>query len=94
MRERDFPDFPPKGKRVKKKLRGGPWAKEEFNFTEVDGALHPSEIKVVRGDGSYVGRYLIRELQQKTRTIKVCEWETPEQAARAIRLGVLRGVLS
>jgi len=85
--------YPPKGKRVKKKLRGGPWASEEHNFTVLeDGSTIPAEIKIHGRDGSYVGRYVLRDKVQKNGTLKIMEWETPEQYARALRVGIMRGV--
>jgi len=86
--------YPPKGKKVDKKLRGGPWAKEKHTFRELeDGTMWPPELVLTDRDGGYVGRYVHAELQQKTRTLKIVEWETPEQYARALRLAVLRGHL-
>ena len=87
------PVYPP-GKSTKRKLHGGPWAGETIGFREdqTQLVLVSNRAAIRAGSGyvprdGYVGRYVVRKVQQKTRVITRVEWETREQKrAAAMRL--------
>jgi hypothetical protein len=79
----DYPNFPP-GKSTKRKLHGGPWAGESIGFRE-----DQTELVITTADKPlgrpYIGRYVVRKIQQKNRVISRVEWETAEQKQALIR---------
>jgi hypothetical protein len=77
--KRLYPEFP-KDKSTKRTLQGGPWAKQKIGFRP-----DQRELVVTRADGSYVGRYVVRDVPQKNRVIVKVQWETREDKAALIR---------
>ena len=85
------PVYPP-GKSTKRKLIGGPWAGQSIGFREDQTELvlvrHNVALLGAEGsirDGDYLGRYVVRKVQQKTRVITKVEWETREQKRAAAK---------
>ena len=81
--------YPPKGKKVTKTYRGGPWAKQKTDVRQLDdGTIWPATIQLCRG-GRYIGKYVVAEVVQKTRTLKVLQWQaadSPEARAELMRM--------
>jgi hypothetical protein len=85
----DYPNYPP-GKSTKRKLHGGPWDGESIGFREDQREMHlfyafgQAFTSPVIPD-QYLGRYVVRKIQQKNRVITRVEWETAEQKQALIR---------
>jgi len=82
----DYPNYPP-GKSTKRKLHGGPWDGESIGFREdqTELVLIDANTGLFQGDPGYVGRYVVRTIEQRNRTIKRVEWETAEEKQALIR---------
>lgn len=72
--------YPHKGRRTKRKLHGGPWAGQSIGFYECQ-----DELVLTRPDGSYVGRYVVRQVPQRSRTVTKVVWETQAEKLARVR---------
>lgn len=75
-------EWPPKGKKVKRKLQDGPWAGLQLTFTQLqDGSWFPPELVVRQGD-QIRGRYHPIDVEQRTRTVTKWVWQPVEEMPR------------
>ena len=81
--------YPP-GKSTKRRLHGGPWDGEKISFRDEQTQLvlfyaFGQAFEDPTITDQYLGRYVVRKIQQKNRVITRVEWETAEQKEALIR---------